>query len=154
MPSKGSSICLIQSRWGLNKAQSFHGLVVTMAYCSVFLYRVPRRKAEAFVHALEPIMKLFEDAGALSDELLRPKDMTAKFGGASLPSAVELAKDEELWIEIAKFKDASHMKDVHSQVAKNPDLEKLHSRFDLLISGKQVYHAEFESLRPQPEPRN
>jgi len=102
------------------------------------------------MHALKPIMKLFEDAGALSDELLRPKDMTAKFGGASLPLAVELAKDEELWIEIAKFKDASHMKDVHSQVAKNPDLEKLHSRFDLLISGKQVYHAEFESLRSQP----
>jgi uncharacterized protein YbaA (DUF1428 family) len=121
-----------------------------MAYCSVFLYRVPRRKAEAFVHALKPIMKLFEDAGCLSDELLRPKDMTAKFGGASLPLAVELASDEELWIEIAKFKDPSHMKDVHSQVAKNPDLEKLHSRFDLLISGKQVYHAEFESLRPQP----
>src|SRR5438128_3498892 len=98
-------------------------------------------------------MKLFEDAGCLSDELLRPKDMTAKFGGASLPLAVELASDGELWIEIAKFKDASHMKEVHSQVAKNPDLEKLHSRFDLLISGKQVYHAEFESLRPQPEPR-
>jgi uncharacterized protein YbaA (DUF1428 family) len=121
-----------------------------MAYCSVFLYRVPRRKAEAFVQALRPIMKLFEDAGCLSDELLRPKDMTAKFGGASLPSAVELASDEELYIEIAKFKDASHMKDVHAQVAKNPDLEKLHSRFDLLISGKHVYHAEFESLRPQP----
>ena len=105
-------------------------------------------------------MKLFEDAGCLSDELLRPKDMTAKFGGASLPLAVELASDEELWIEIAKFKDASHMKEVHSQVAKNPDLEKLHSRFDLLISGKQVYHAEFESLRRhqagnggQPMPR-
>ncbi len=121
-----------------------------MAYCSVFLYRVPRRKSEAFLHALKPIMKLFEDAGCLSDELLRPKDMTAKFGGASLPVAVELGSDEELWIEIAKFKDPSHMKDVHSQVAKNPDLEKLHSRFDLLISGKQVYHAEFESLRPQP----
>ena len=149
-PSKGSSICLIQSRWGLNKARQVREWVSPMAYCSVFLYRVPRRKAEAFVQALRPIMKLFEDAGCLSDELLRPKDMTAKFGGASLPSAVELANDEELWIEIAKFKDASHMKDVHSQVAKNPDLEKLHSRFDLLISGKEVYHAEFESLRPQP----
>src|SRR6267143_4561762 len=121
-----------------------------MAYCSVFLYRVPRRKAEAFVHALIPIMKLFEDAGGLSDELLRPKDTTAKFGGASLQLALERSRDEELWSEIAKFKDASQMKEVHSQVAKNPDLEKLHSRFDLLISGKQVYHAEFESLRPQP----
>lgn len=117
-----------------------------MAYCSVFLYRVPRRKSEAFMHALRPIMKLFEEAGALSDELLRPKDMSAKFGGISLPSAIELGADEEVWIEIAKFKDASHMKEVHSMVAKNPDLENLHSRFDLLISGKQVYHAEFESL--------
>src|SRR2546426_6063796 len=71
-----------------------------MAYCSVFLYRVPRRKSEAFVHALKPIMKLFEDAGALSDELLRPTDTTAKFGGASLPLALELSSDEELWIEI------------------------------------------------------
>ena len=118
----------------------------TLAYCSVFLYRVPRRKSEAFMHALRPIMKLFEEAGALSDELLRPKDMSAKFGGISLPSAIELGADEEVWIEIAKFKDASHMKDVHSLVAKNPDLERLHSRFDLLISGKQVYHAEFESF--------
>ncbi len=118
-----------------------------MAYCSVFLYRVPRRKSEAFIHALKPIMKLFEDAGCLSDELLRPKDVSAKFGGISLPNAIEHEADEELWIEIAKFKDASHMKEVHSQVAKNPDLMRLHSRFDLLISGKAVYHAEFESLQ-------
>jgi uncharacterized protein YbaA (DUF1428 family) len=117
-----------------------------MAYCSVFLYRVPRRKSEAFVHALKPIMKLFEDAGCLSDELLRPKDMSAKFGGLSLPDAIELETDEEVWIEIARFKDTSHMKEVHSMVAKNPNLERLHSRFDLLISGKRVYHAEFESL--------
>ena len=121
-----------------------------MAYCSVFLYRVPRRKSEAFLHALKPIMKLFEDSGCLSDELLRPKDMSAKFGGLSLPTAIELDPDEELWIEIAKFKDSSHMKEVHSTVAKNPDLMRLHSRFDLLISGKQVYHAEFESIQAHP----
>ena len=117
-----------------------------MPYCSVFLYRVPRRKAEAFVQALRPIMKLFEEAGCLSDELLRPRDMSAKFGGISLPSVIDLNDDEELWIEIAKFKDASHMKEIHSLVAKNPNLEKLHSRFDLLITGKQVYHGEFESI--------
>ena len=117
-----------------------------MTYCSIFLYKVPRRKAEAFVQALKPIMRLFEDSGCLSDELLSPRDMNAKFGGLSLPSAIDLSVDEELWIEIARFKDASHMKEVHSAVAKNPDLEKLHSRFDLLISGKQVYHAEFESI--------
>lgn len=102
------------------------------------------------MHALKPIMKLFEESGALSDELLRPKDMSAKFGGISLPNAIELDSEEELWIEIAKFKDASHMKEVHSLVSKNPDLERLHSRFDLLISGKQVYHAEFESLQAHP----
>src|SRR5438552_6969107 len=96
-----------------------------MAYCSVFLYRVPRRKAEAFVQALRPIMKLFEDAGCLSDELLRPKDMTAKFGGASLPSAVELASDEELWIEIARSRVAPNMKTFHPQVLRTPILEKL-----------------------------
>jgi hypothetical protein len=121
-----------------------------MTYCSVFLYRVPRRKSEAFIHALQPIMRLFEAAGCLSDELLRPKDMSAKFGGLSLPKAIELDRDEELWIEIAKFKDASHMREVHSQIAKNPDLDRLHSRFDLLISGKHVYHAEFESLTASP----
>src|SRR5260370_37058916 len=98
-----------------------------MAYCSVFLYRVPRRKAEAFVHALIPIMKLFEDAGCLSDELLRPKAMTAKFGGASLSSALELSGDEELWIEIAKFKHPAHITYDHSQVAKNHELVKNHS---------------------------
>ena len=121
-----------------------------MAYCSVFLYRVPRNKSEAFVQALRPIMKLFEEAGCLSDELLRPKDMSAKFGCMSLPPVMGLLKDEDLWIEIARFKDAAHMKDVHATVAKNPHLEKLHSRFDLLISGKQVYHAEFESLQTHP----
>lgn len=117
-----------------------------MSYCSVFFYKVQKRKAEAFLSALKPIMHLFEEAGALSDEVLRPKDMTPKFGGLSLPSAMALSNEEELWIEIAKFKDAGHMKDVHSTVSKNPDLEKLHLRFDMLISGKQVYHAEFESV--------
>ena len=123
-----------------------------MPYCSVFLYRVPKRKTEAFVQALKPIMHLFEQAGALSDELLRPKQLTANLGGSSLPSAISLADDEELWIEIARFKDASHMKEVHSIVSKNPDLDKLHSRFDLLISGKQVYHAEFESIHDKHRP--
>ncbi len=121
-----------------------------MPYCSVFFYRVPKRKTEAFVQALKPIMRLFEEAGALSDELLRPKEMTAKFGGSSLPSAISLSADEELWIEIAKFKNATHMEDVHAIVSKNPDLDRLHSRFDLLISGKQVYHAEFESVPDKP----
>lgn len=117
-----------------------------MSYCSVFFYKVPKRKAEAFLSALKPIMHLFEEAGALSDEVLRPKNMTAKFGGLSLPSAMALANDEEVWIEIAKFNDVGHMKDVHSRVSKNPNLEKLHFRFDMLISGRQVYHAEFESV--------
>ncbi len=118
-----------------------------MAYCSVFLYRVPKRKAEAFVQALKPIMKLFLDSGALSEELLQPKEMEGKFGSMSLPPAIGMSEEEDLWVEIARFKDASHMKDVHATVAKNPHLEKFHSRFDLLITGKHVYHAEFESLQ-------
>ena len=118
-----------------------------MAYCSVFLYRVPKKKAEAFVQALRPIMRLFEESGALSDELLRPKDMSGKFGALSLVPAIGLEEDEELWIEIARFKSEAHMKDVHAIVEKNPRLEMLHSRFDLLISGKQVYQAEFELIQ-------
>jgi len=118
-----------------------------MVYCSVFLYRVPKRKAEAFTQALKPIMKLFLDSGALSEELLQPKEMEGKFGSMSLPPAIGMSQDEDLWVEIARFRDASHMKDVHSTVSKNPHLEKLHSRFDLLITGKQVYHAEFESIQ-------
>ncbi len=121
-----------------------------MAYCSVFLYRVPKKKSEAFLQALKPIMKLFEESGALSEELLRPRDLSAKFGAMSLPPVIGLKDDEDLWIEIARFKDAAHMKDVHAIVARNPHLEKLHSRFDMLISGKQVYHAEFESLLSHP----
>ena len=118
-----------------------------MVYCSVFLYRVPKKKAEAFIQALKPIMKLFEDAGALSDELLRPREMSGRFGALSLVPAIGLEKDEELWIEISRFKSAAHMKDVHAIVEKNPRLEMLHARFDLLISGKQVYHAEFELIQ-------
>jgi len=131
---------------GLNKSRSWKEGVESMAYCSVFLYRVPKKKAEAFQAAIKPIMKLFEDAGCLSEELLRPKDMSGRFGAMSLTPAVGLSDSEELWIEIARFKDAAHMKDVHAKVAKNEDLERHHSRFDMLISGKQVYHAEFESI--------
>jgi hypothetical protein len=120
-----------------------------MAYCSVFFYRIPRGESEAFVQALRPIMRLFEEAGCLSDELLRPMDMKAKYGALSLPAQIGLPQGEDLWIEIAKFKDAGHMKDVHKFVSKNPNLLKLHSRFDLLVSGKQVYHAEFESVDAQ-----
>lgn len=120
-----------------------------MAYCSIFLYRVPKGKAEAFVQALKPIMRLFEESGAVSDELLRPKDMTGKFGALSLIPAIGLDDDEELWIEIAKFKSMAHMKDVHALVEKDARLEMLHSRFDLLITSKQVYHAEFELVQGQ-----
>ena len=124
-------------------------MLTPMVYCSVFLYRVPKRKAEAFIQSLKPIMKLFVDSGALSEELLQPREMEGKFGSMSLPPAIGMADDEELFLEIARFKDASHMRDVHSTVAKNPHLDKLHSRFDLLITGKQVYHAEFESIQPK-----
>src|SRR6058998_2853994 len=96
-----------------------------MVYCSVFLYRVPKEEAEAFVQALKPIMKLFLDSGALSEELLQPKEMEGKFGSMSLPPAIGMSQDEDLWVEIARFEDASHMKDVHSAVSKNPHLEKL-----------------------------
>src|SRR5207245_10635263 len=104
-----------------------------MVYCSVFLYRVPKRKAEAFIQALKPIMKLFLDSGALSQELLKPKEMEGRFGSMSLPLAIGMSQDEDLWGEIARFKDASDMIDVLSAVSANPHLEHLHSMFDFLI---------------------
>lgn len=138
----------LRAGWSLNKPSRDLGQGLSpLVYCSVFLYRVPKRKAEAFTQALKPIMKLFLDSGALSEELLQPREMEGKFGSMSLPPAIGMADDEELFVEIARFTDASHMREVHSAVAKNPHLEKLHSRFDLLITGKQVYHAEFESIQ-------
>src|SRR2546428_10899278 len=113
-----------------------------MAYCSIFLYRVPKKKADAFVQALRPIMRLFEDAGCAGEELFKPANGSAKFGAMSIPEAVNLSEDEELWNEIARFKDAGHMQEVHDVVAKNPRLGQLDSRFDLLITGKQGDHAE------------
>src|SRR2546428_10179447 len=106
-----------------------------MAYCSIFLYRVPKKKAEAFVQALRPIMKLFEDAGCMGEELLKPVNISAKFGAMSIPEAVNLPEAEELWIEIARLKDASPIQHVHDVFAKNPRLDQPHSRFELLTNG-------------------
>src|SRR2546425_9814237 len=108
-----------------------------MAYCSIFLYRVPKKKAEAFVQALRPIMKLFEDAGCMGEELLKPVGTSAKFGAMSIPEAVNLPEGEELLIENARVRDASHKQNVHDVGAKKPRPEQLHSRFDLLINGEQ-----------------
>src|SRR2546428_1932460 len=99
-----------------------------MAYCSIFLYRVPKKKAEAFVQALRPIMKLFEDAGCMGEELLKPVEMSAKFGAMSIPEAVNLPKEEEFWIEIARLQDARHMQQLHDGVGKNPRPDQLPSR--------------------------
>src|SRR2546425_11061676 len=101
-----------------------------MVYCSVFLYRVPKRKAEAFIQALRPLIKLFTDSGALSEELLQPRKMEGKFGSISLQPAIGMSDDEDLWDELARFKDVSHMKEVHAFVPKNGHLEKLHTRTD------------------------
>ncbi len=68
-----------------------------MAYCPVFLYRIPKGESEAFVQALRPIMRLFEESGCLSEALLRPRDMKAKYGVLSRPAEISLAEDYDLF---------------------------------------------------------
>ena len=97
-------------------------------YVQVFLYRVPSANHDSFAATEEELFAIFRRHGILGSDLYVCKDARIFKGFRDLRAAFEAAPDEELWIEMDKYRDQADSLRVIEGIGKDPEAGPLFGR--------------------------
>jgi len=97
-------------------------------YVQLFLYRVPKANHEAFAATEEKLFAIFRKHGILGSDLYVCRDARIFKGFRDLREALAAAPEEEVWIEIDRYRDQAGSRRVIEGIAKDPEAGPLFGR--------------------------
>ncbi len=115
-------------------------------YTSVYLHRVPTGTVEPFVRLVTAASEVYMRLGAVECVLYTPWDLRAKYGCAGFESALDLAEDEVLFVELNSFRDKSHHDEVMAQVDASPEISRLYDELTSMLDVGRIVRGEFERI--------
>ena len=97
-------------------------------YVQMLLYRVPRANHDAFATTEGKLFAIFRRHGILGSDLYVCRDARIFKGFRDLPAALEAAPEEEVWIEIDRYRDQTDSLRVIEGIGKDPEAGPLFGR--------------------------
>ena len=89
-------------------------------FVQMFLYRVPKSNHDSFAATEEKLFAIFRRHGILGSDLYVCKDARIFKGFRDLRVALEAAPEEEVWIEIDRYRDEADSLRVIEGIGKDP----------------------------------
>ena len=90
-------------------------------YVQVFLYRVPKANHDSFAATGEKLFAIFRRYGILGSDLYVCKDARIFKGFRDLREALEAVPEEEVWVEIDRYRDQADSLRVIEGIGKDPE---------------------------------
>ncbi len=115
-------------------------------YASIYFHRVPRKSAEAFIRIVGAAADIYRRHGALDCVAYAPTRVEAKYGCAAIRDAIDVSKDEVLFVELNEFLDQRHHDDVMAEVDADPQIDRLYSELASILDTSRIARAEFERV--------
>lgn len=112
----------------------------------MYIFRVPGNKIEAFLRVQKSAEQIYKQYGALDDETFAPADLAAKYGCASLTSAVDVSSSEQIHVGLSRFQDRAHHDDVMSKVDNDERIEALYTEMLTIVDMGRTLRGEFEKV--------
>ena len=97
-------------------------------FVQVFLYRVPKANHDLFAATEEKLFAIFRRHGILGSDLYVCRDARIFKGFRDLREALEAAPEEEVWIEIDRYRDQAESLRVIEGIGKDPEAGPLFGR--------------------------
>src|SRR5436309_15390034 len=90
-------------------------------HAQFFVYKVPVKNHDAFLDAEKKLATIFRRNGMLASEFyqLAPEDLFK--GSTSIGKAVSASSDDELWIEVERYRDLEHRNLVVDNIRKDTE---------------------------------
>ncbi|MEM2921689.1 MAG: DUF1428 family protein [Candidatus Bathyarchaeia archaeon] len=113
-------------------------------YASVYIYRVPSKKVDAFLLVQKEAAAIYRSHGAIDDETFAPLDLKAKYGCASFADTLRLKEDEVVFIGMSLFRDGAHHDEVMAKVDADKRTNVLYRRITELFDIQRITRGEFK----------
>jgi uncharacterized protein YbaA (DUF1428 family) len=110
----------------------------------LYIYRVPKENASAFLQIQKEAASLYKKYGALDDETFKPSNLEPKYGCIAFPDALNLKDDERIFFSVTRFHNKSHEDQVMAKVNSDERINDLYDRVTHLIEVNRVVRGEFE----------
>jgi uncharacterized protein YbaA (DUF1428 family) len=141
-----------------NKIESTTTIEETGNYLQLFLYRAPKKNHDAIAKNLKQFVPWFQKHGVrieyyqLGNSETQAAIDSAKESGMdvmeSVPKALSIDEDEEVWIEQQYFRDYKHCEDIYAKMMQDKSIEPLGNEFfGLVTQGKKLITGGFIRLR-------
>src|SRR5437867_2626463 len=90
-------------------------------HAQFFVYRVPVKNHDAFLDAQKKLASIFRRNGMLASEFyqLAPGDVFK--GSTSIGKAVSASSDDEVWLEVERYRDLNHRNSVVDNIRKDTE---------------------------------
>src|SRR5216117_2583299 len=97
-------------------------------YVQVFLYRVPKANHDSFAATEEKLFAIFRRHGIVGSDLYVCGEARIFKGFRDLRAALEAAPEEEVWVEIDRYRDQADSIRVIEGIGKDPEAGSLFGR--------------------------
>jgi large subunit ribosomal protein L17 len=142
----------------MEKIESTTTIEQTLNYLQLFFYRAPKKNHDAIAKNLKQFVPWFQKHGVrieyyqLGNSETQAAIDSAKESGMdvmeSVPKALSIDEDEEVWIEQQYFRDYKHCEDIYAKMMQDKSIEPLGNEFfGLVTQGKKLITGGFIRLR-------
>jgi uncharacterized protein YbaA (DUF1428 family) len=118
------------------------------SYAQLFIYRVPKKNHDAMVLLQKQLTGIYRKHGTLLSEFFQLNLTEAFEGFTSIAKTVPIVPDEELWVELERYKDRGHRDKVVKAVGQDENAGPLFGQFMGLVSQEhRMIMGDFERIR-------
>jgi len=117
-------------------------------YALIFLYRVPKKKHEAFKDVEEKLGKIYKKHGMLGSTIYQlGKTNTEGFTGfEAFDKALSIPSDEEMWIETGYYPSKDEYQKIVASIGQDQAAGPLWGEMAQIIDGRRTMMGEFTQL--------
>lgn len=118
------------------------------SYAQLFIYRVPKKNHNAMVKLQEQIVSKWKKHGILFSEFFQLTPGETVKGFTNLAETVSAGSDEEVWVEVQRYRDREHRDEIFAAIRKDMSLLELFGQFyGLVTAGHNSVMADFNRLK-------
>jgi len=116
-------------------------------YAQLYLYRIPKKNHSAMVSLQGQIGEMWKRHGILGAEIFQLTQAETFKGFSNLSETISARPDEEVWIEMQRFRDREHRDEIVAKIRQDSTAGPLFGKFYELVSpGKNSVMADFNRL--------
>ncbi len=115
-------------------------------YAVFYLHRINQRNVDTFLRVLHGAATVFYHYDVVACHVYEPTNLVAKYGCTSFLETIDLASDEQLFIEINIFRNKEHHDSIMPLIDADPQINQLYDELTSIVNTRRLIRGEFTQV--------